>query len=189
MNHRESPHHPARRREALSCLAVLFLAPAGAAALPRPSSPKAHSITPANTTTYLPVVGAPQLRFQPKPYVAEPVQKLPDSSAPVASPGGSTSGGDFIIPKLHGAAEHAAEASPVVAADKSPAPAPSKTPAAIIQDDLRPAVRAEDVLPYFQMPGSARNPSDVTLLMPVPKAAPAPAAIPPSSATYTQTPK
>ncbi len=185
MNHRESPHHPVRRREALSCLAVLFLAPAGAAALPHLSSPKAHSTNKANTTTYLPVVGAPQLRFQSKPFVAEPVSN-PIAAAPATS---SKSGGDFIIPKLHVPAEQAAEPPPVVAADKTAAPAAAKLPPAIIQDDLRPSVRAEDFLPYFQMPGSARNPSDVTLLMPVPTAAPAPAAIPPSSATYTQTPK
>ena len=51
-----------------------------------------------------------------------------------------------------------------------PAPAvaqPSKpAPAAILPDDTRPVIRAEDFLPYFQVPG----------------------ALPPSSATYTQSP-
>jgi hypothetical protein len=59
----------------------------------------------------------------------------------------------------------------------------------MIPDDARPTIRAEDFLPYFQIPGSAQQPSDVTLLVPAARSAPAPAAIPPSSATYTQTPK
>jgi hypothetical protein len=58
-----------------------------------------------------------------------------------------------------------------------------------LPDDTRPTIRPEDFLPYFQIPGSARHPADVTLLVPVPSAAPAPASLTPSSATYTQSPK
>ena len=45
-------------------------------------------------------------------------------------------------------------------------------PPAILPDDTRPRVRAEDFLPYFRIPG-----------------VPVPAQLPPSSATYTQTPR
>lgn len=192
MNHRETPHHPARRREALGCLALMLLAPMGAKALPRPGSPKTHSPHGANPTVYLPVVGAPQLRFQPKPIVAEAPAKVAASPA-VASPATPSSpANDFIIPKLPDAKDHGTEAAAQNVVEKTPATTPppaTKPPPAIITDELRPAARAEDFLPYFQMPGSARTSRDVNLLMPAPGSAPTPAAIPPSSATYTQTPK
>ena len=142
---------------------------------------------------YLPVVGAPQLRFQPKPIVAEPAPKLAATTVTAAPATPSSPENDLITPRLPGAKDNGTDTTAQATVDKSgattPAPPATKPPPAIIPDDLRPAVRAEDFLPYFQMPGSARNLGDVTLLMPVPRSAPAPAAIPPSSATYTQTPK
>jgi hypothetical protein len=47
-----------------------------------------------------------------------------------------------------------------------------------LPDDLRQPTRPEDFLPYFQLPGPGVNPG-----------VPAPAPLPPSSATYTQTPR
>ena len=78
------------------------------------------------------------------------------------------------------------ESSPAV----NPAPEPEKSaPSAILPDEVRPQVRPEDFLPFFQVPGSATQPGDVTLVMPVPRSVPTPPALPPSSATYTQTQK
>lgn len=194
MNHRELSHPTARRREALSCLALILLVPTGAQALPRSRSPKAHLGNGANSTAYLPITGAPPLRFQSRPALPDPGHN-PVTVTPVPSaPAVALSVKD---PAISLASE---PTGPAVAplgtlpdADRngtpSPAATPGRVPPAIIPDDLRPAVRAEDFLPYFQMPGSARNPGDVTLLIPVPNTAPAPAALPPSSATYTQTPK
>ena len=51
-------------------------------------------------------------------------------------------------------------------------------PLPILPDDLRQPTRPEDFLPYFQLPGPGVNPG-----------VPAPAPLPPSSATYTQTPR
>lgn len=83
-----------------------------------------------------------------------------------------------------------APANAATPAGNEPSAPSIKTPPAILPDDLRSTVRPEDFLPYFQIPGSAQNPGDVTLLVPaLPKNAPAPATIPASSATYTQTPK
>lgn len=62
---------------------------------------------------------------------------------------------------------------------------PAKTPAAILPDDTRPKVRAEDFLPFFQFPGNTPANGDVTVVAPVPNA-PTAAPLPASSATYRQ---
>ncbi len=176
----------------MGCLAAMLLTPAGASALPRPNSANAHPSDMASPSGYLAVVGAPQLRFQTKTVVAEAVAKAPDAPVAALSKSSSSPHNDFISPKIPGTADNATEPSSVILPEKTVAttPAPAvKSPPAIIQDDLRPTARAEDFLPYFQMPGSARSSGDVTLLTPGLRSAPAPAAIPPSSATYTQTPK
>jgi hypothetical protein len=59
---------------------------------------------------------------------------------------------------------------------------PGSPPPAILPDDTRPKVRAEDFLPFFQFPGSGSNPNDVTVV-PAPAE---PGKLPPSSATYRQ---
>ncbi|WP_415908155.1 hypothetical protein [Oleiharenicola sp. Vm1] len=64
--------------------------------------------------------------------------------------------------------------------------ASGKPPATILPDDTRPKVRAEDFLPFFQFPGSAPANGDVTVVAPVPNAAPGAAPLPASSATYRQ---
>lgn len=69
-------------------------------------------------------------------------------------------------------------ASPVIA---KPVPAP------IMVDDLRPQVRAEDFLPYFQIPGS--SPAGDANAVPAARSAPGPAPLPASSAVYQQSPK
>lgn len=75
--------------------------------------------------------------------------------------------------------------------EAKPAAAPAKAPpAAILPDDTRPSVRPEDFLPYFQVPGAAKSANEVNVIMPAniftpPAAAP----LPPSSATYTQSPR
>jgi hypothetical protein len=131
---------------------------------------------------YLPVLGAPPLRFESPPPRTKPAAPVvasatvpppaPEDSAPTVTPDSA-----------------AAEPPATTDSMNPPAAAPARTPPAMIPDDARPAIRAEDFLPYFQIPGSATQPSDVTLLVPAARSAPAPAPIPPSSATYTQTPK
>jgi hypothetical protein len=192
MNHRETPHLPRSRRLALLCLAL---------ALPAVTPPGVHAQSPtltlrvvvsrnAEPTPYLLAVGAPALRFQEPAPALEPippaVSPVPTSvvnetPAPVAN---ASSPPSSVASHSADPASDTNKSSP---ADSTPPPAKAPTP--ILPDDTRPAVRPEDFLPYFQIPGSARHPEDVTLLVPAPKSAPSPAPLPPSSATYTQTPK
>jgi hypothetical protein len=198
MNHREPPHLPAGVRRALHCLSLLLLpamAPDGVHAIAR-SRPTQGGALGAGSTPYLPVAGSPPLRFQeaaPPPDLttrpaaaAPPTPALTPTESSVAQANADASRSTTI-------AEPAQSQPAAPTAEKAPAkdaPLPrAKTPPPILPDDARPAVRPEDFLPYFQIPGSAQNPSDVTLLVPAPRSAPAPAPLPPSSATYTQTPK
>lgn len=201
MNHREPPHLAAATRRALHCLSLLLLptlVPTGADALPRGHLPQegTGSQRAAKPAPYLPIVGASPLRFQE----ATPPPDLVTRPPAAAPPRPALTPTENSVAIDNAAAAHSisnpppdAEASSASVA-KPTAPAretagSAKTPPAILPDDSRPAVRPEDFLPYFQIPGAARNPGDVTLLVPAASAAPAPAPLPPSSATYTQTPK
>ncbi len=202
MNHREPPHLPAAARRALHCLSLLLLpalAPKGADALPqaRPGREGAPPQAP-KPVSYLSVVGAPPLRFEE----ALPPPDLTTRPAAAAPPQPALTATENSV-----AAENSAAARSIVAStpatptltagsatETKPAakeePVAAKPPAAILPDDARPVVKPEDFLPFFQIPGSAAKPGDVTLVAPVSATAPAPAAsIPPSSATYTQSPK
>jgi hypothetical protein len=53
----------------------------------------------------------------------------------------------------------------------------------IIPDTVRPQVQAEDFLPFFLIPGTTSKPDGQV------PAAPQPGQMPPSTATYTQTPR
>lgn len=153
--------------------------------------PRAPEPTP---TPYLAVVGAPPLRFA-EPAPPPDLTTRPPAAAPprpALTPTEETVAAENIT-----AAKSVAEGAPATtpptplaetaptAAD-TPLPAPTKVPPAILPDDNRPPVRAEDFLPFFQIPGSSRRASDVMLVAPVPPGAPTPAPLPPSSATYNQ---
>lgn len=198
MNHREPPHLTAGTRRALHCLS-LFLLPAlvpdGAHALPRSHTPAAGSDRRTDPQPYLPAMGAPLLRFQP----AAPPPDLVTRPAAAAPPMPALTPTESSVAQANAAAARsttiteATTLSPSrtpVAETTSPKPVPptTKAPTPILPDSTRPSVRPEDFLPYFQIPGSAQTPSDLTLLVPAPKTPPAPAPLPPSSATYRQTP-
>jgi hypothetical protein len=163
-------------------------------ALPR--APGAESAG-AKPPPYLPVLGVLPLRFQEPTPPPDLVTRPPAAAPP--QPALSSTENSVAADNAAALARStpvvpppAPEVAPAPVANKTPAetPAPpAKTPPAILPDEAHPAVRPEDFLPYFQIPGSAKQPGDVTLLVPAAPAAPAPATIPPSSATYTQTPK
>ncbi len=194
MNHREPPQRSAGARRAFRCLSLLLLpalAPVGAQAMPRPGPPGADTDRRAAPNPYLPAIGAPPLRFQE----ASPPPDLVTRPAAAAPPTPALTPTESSVALANAAAARSAAVSETpVSADvpptsapgpAKPATAPAKTPSAILPDSARPAVRPEDFLPYFQVPGASQNPSDVTL--PVPAAPTAPAALPNSSATYRQT--
>lgn len=197
MNHREPPLSPADTLgKRLGLLLGLLLAWASTQGQAQTRSFSISLILQqTEATPYLLATGAPPLRFQeaslplhpapsaPAPATAPAPTPTPDATTP--APSEETAPDTVVItdPAAPGTA------TPVPPANPETSTAPAKTPAPILPDDARPPIRAEDFLPYFQIPGSAKTPADVTVLVPVPKAPPAPAALPPSSATYTQSPK
>jgi len=159
-------------------------------ALPRsrPASGQSAYLPERELIPYLPIVGAPPLRFQE----VTPPADLVTRPAAAAPPVPALSLTESSVALANAAAAHsaamatrapeetpAATVKPESKVTEAPA-APAKGAPAILPDDARPQVHPEDFLPYFQIPGATRQPGDVT---PV---APAPAPLPPSSATYTQ---
>lgn len=192
MNHREPTHPPAAAGRALrnfSLLLLPILAPISADALPRVPSPVGARMP----APYLPVIGAPQLRFQEAAPPPDLVARPPAAAPP--QPALTTAENSVAVDNATAARSVTTAETPddTSAADGKAAAAPNnssaKTPAPILRDEARPQVRPEDFLPYFQIPGSARQSGDVTLFVPAPFSAPTGAPLPPSSATYTQTPK
>ncbi len=198
MNHREPPLSPAGLSKALNCL-LLVLLPATATdnafALsrirPPGSGPELHH---AGAIPYLSTVGAPPLRFRSPPPIPTPSVPLESHLPPPprdASEDVTTLPNERPTPSDSSAASNP-EINPSTGepANFQPLlPGPIKEPQPIMRDSLTPTIRAEDFLPFFQIPGAGRASADVTLLVPVAPAAPAaPASIPPSSATYRQTP-
>jgi hypothetical protein len=197
MNHREPPHLSAGTRRALRCLALLLvpaLAPGGALAVsrvrPASSGISLHGVDPA---PYLPVRGALSLRFQEEP----PPPDLTTRPAAAAPPTPALTPTETSVAQANAAAARSASVvaqepvatTPVAPVVAEPVAPPPKAAPAILPDDVRPAARPEDFLPYFQLPGSNPKSPDVTLLVPAPKTPPAPAPLPASSATYTQSPR
>jgi len=167
------------------CLVSWVLAPAAFASLATTPEPRASRAS----RPYLTVVVAAPLRFEECP--APPSLPLkreatddrarlnPTVSSTVASnpenPSKEPPPQDAALPPPGGVAATSAPTSP--SKDK-----PGPPPPAILPDDTRPKVRAEDFLPFFQFPGSGANPSDVTVA-PAPTE---PGKLPPSTATYRQ---
>lgn len=163
-------------RQALTGLAFVLvpgLAPEVTAARsrqrewPQPDSPP-----------YLIATGPPALRFRgpeapPEPEVrpvaiGPPIPGLKPGEAVVAAANLAA----VQPPMSEGELKAPAAASP--RSDRGPPPA-KKDPPSIIPDDTRSEIRAEDFIPFFQLPGSGASGPTVGL--------------PPSSATYTQTRK
>lgn len=195
MNHREPPLLPAGTRKALRCLSLL-LVPALTLDEGLAGTRLRNNLrTNADALPYLPVLGSPGLRVEEAPLpppdlvtrpaaAAPPVpaQTAEESSVAAANVDAARSA---AVPPDAPSAEPKQTTTPVAASE----PPVTKAPPPILPDSTRPVVRPEDFLPYFQIPGTARHSSDATILVPAAPGAPAPAAIPPSSATYTQSPR
>ncbi len=126
---------------------------------------------------YLGVVGPPPLRFQEP---ASTLSSLSQAQNPAASAVAALK--PEVAPPMASAVPAPKASKPSSAADSSthtagqPA-APDASEPAIIPDDMRPRVRPEEFLPFFQLPGSGASNA------PVPNQ---PAKLPPSSATYRE---
>jgi hypothetical protein len=195
MNHRVTPSPKGGFSRTLRCFSLLLLpalAPKVAHSLPRTRPLPDTERRRTNETPYLQAFGALPLRFtQPTP----PPEALTQPTA-AAPPNPAQSLTETAVAQANAAAAQSTTPSlpePSLLPDASIAPAkptPDKAgPTPILPDDTRPAPRHEEALPYFLAPGAGRGPGQVNVIVPVPiTQSPAPA-IPPSSATYTQSPR
>jgi len=190
MNYREPTHALRRWRKAWHCLslALTTAAPVGLQSQPQPR-PFIRTTKPVTEPApYLRVTGAPALRFQE----AAPPPDLVARPAAGASPTPALTPTESSVALANAAAAASAEpaaTSPTSTAPATPEKPAGKTPAPILRDDVRPTVRPEDFLPYFQVPGAAQLPGEATPFVPAPRSAPTPATLPPSAATYPQPPR
>ncbi len=176
-------------RRALHCLSFLLLpallpesmlsgARARAAVGGRPDRRDAES------APYLPSLGAPPLRFR-EGADARDYASSPPAAAP---PSPHLTRTESSVAQANQSAAHASLASAEAAAKDAKADDPSNpktTPVSILPDTVRPQVQAEDFLPFFLVPEAAPGAGTP----PVPRDPSKPAPLPPSTATYTQTPK
>ena len=141
----------------LACLLLPGIAPESTAARARQRELRTPLPLP-----YLVATGPPALRFQALQVPPEPVLRPVAKGPPVPGP---TAEETVVAVANTEAVQRPRDNGPP---QPGPVVQPSKpAPKAILPDDTRPAIRAEEFLPYFQVPG----------------------ALPPSSATYTQTPR
>ncbi len=193
MNHREPPHLPVGVRRALRCLSLLLvptLTLDQGVAGPRLRSAQRIGTEP---IPYLPILGSPSLRIEEAPppdLVTRPPAAAPPVPAltPLETSVAAANSDAARTIATRGDLPESARSSATGTAEAPKAS--ERTPAAILPDSTRTVIHPEDFLPYFQIPaaGSVRNSADVRVIAPMPDNAPAPA-IPPSSATYTQTPR
>ena len=176
------------------CVAMLLLPlldPIHACATGRMrSSSQSRTDWPEESAPYLLAVGAPPLRFQELPPPPDLSIVRPAVAPPslLATPASETSHQDVIVPvseplAARAPAETKIETKETALPPKKPGPAP------ILPDETRPPIRAEDFLPFFEIPGSRRGPAEVSVSVPVPPSVPSGPPLTPSSATYTQTPR
>jgi hypothetical protein len=189
MNHREPPQVPQGMRRDGHFLTLLLIAAAtGTAPLLAHAGLELYIVQTGSVTPpsgYLPLHGAPPLRFATLIVPATPAAALSASEPSKAAMSATTPAGtashtsDVMLP--HTLAAHPADTTPAASSPDKPAPL------SILPDEMRPQVRPEDFLPFFQIPGTHGNP-DVTVVVPI-QGQPAQPAPQTSSATYLQTDK
>lgn len=185
MNHRDPTSVPSGAGRAIPCLALLLLPwVACDRGWARPVVPNGPPL--AEPTPYLATIGSPALRFAEALPPPDLVTRPPAAAPPQPADAAATPKPD-VIPFTPAVTESSAAATPD-AVRQNPAPeSVAGTPLPILPDELKPHVRAEDFLPYFEIP--AANPGDPNVIVPVPRVPATPAPLPPSSATYTQSPR
>jgi hypothetical protein len=141
------------------------------------------------TRPYLHVIGAPPLRFQELAPPPDLSARPPAAAPPVPSTKATTDIIRLPVTELPASASTAAPAVPVKSEDlhaNSPAAnaGTATTPPAILPDEVGRKIRPEDLLPFFQFPGSSARIDGGNVAGP--QAPPSPGMLPPSSATYKQ---
>lgn len=172
-------------------LATLLAAPIpGFAALQIPKRPAATEPSPSEShqqqtptrfrgaRTYLAMVGPSALTFAETaaPLPPEPVMPAPPKPKPEPTKTPANGNHSANLPPDPSTLKPATETTEPTAKPDDNGPKPIN----ILPDDTRREIRPEDVLPYFQFPGAADNNAPTVIINP------APAAAPPSTATYRQ---
>lgn len=193
MNHSKPPHAPSGLRGAghwLFLLLLATLATEGSEGRTRPRSAGSQRDA-LDQSSYLPAIGACPLRFAAEP----PPPDLSLRQSPAAGPKNpDPTVADFTPaeppPEIVTKETEEVAATPVQAETKPSDVVPAKpAPSPVLRDELRPRIRPDDFLPFFQVPGSLNGRGEVIFSVPAPALPAAPAPLPASSATYTQTPK
>jgi hypothetical protein len=183
MNFREPPQATMGARKAIRCLTLLLLSSLLPKSMLGGLTVRIVIGGPSGTgesSPYLSVPGCPPLRFREP----EPPADFASHPAAAAPPQPHLTQAELSVGTANAAA---AQTTPQMAAHDASAvenkadgaPPASSAPISILPDTVRPQVQAEDFLPFFVIPESARSASSV----PVP---PEPGKLPPSSATYTE---
>jgi hypothetical protein len=193
VNQHKPPPCSGGLRQTLHCLAMLFLSGLVPESTLAESRQRLGIRAPGDWRTskgepYLAVIGAPGLRFREP----EPEPALPPVAVGPPVPGLNAAEAAVAVANVSALRVPATEeAGPVRVTAPPHEPAPKETaksvPPAILPDDTRPRVRAEDFLPFFQIPGTIQT--GEAPVVPGARGAPGPAPLPPSAATYTQSPR
>lgn len=146
-------------------------------------------VTPADpvpecSQPYLPSLGPSGLRFsdplpQPMAAVSSAAAPLLPLPAPTETSVAVANAVAAVVPP---SSKPAHVSAPTAEGSPDDPPAPSSASISILPDTVRPQVQAEDFLPFFVIPDAVK-PSSTP---PVPSE---PGKLPPSTATYTQTPR
>jgi hypothetical protein len=171
------------RRRGCGLYFAVCVFPGSALCLPSSSSSMAGH---GDSRPYLLVIGPPALRFREAIVPQPDLSTRPPAGGPPHHPFSELSAGLPAATKAEAASpgQKGASSAPAAqdASGQKATPDTGPTPSPILPDDVRPKVRPEDFLPFFQFPGSRPNPEDVSSV----PTAPAPGMQPPSSATYKQ---
>ena len=179
MNHREPPQVPQGMLRGRQFLLLLLVA-----AVQEMGLLSAHAGTLFSAPRgYLTSRGAPPLRFAEVTLPDRPVAQLASVGAPKA---GTSQAAVTNHPSDQPASADVSLRPPSSTGTTVIVASPDKAgPLPILPDEVRPQIRPEDVLPYFQIPGSGRNPA-MTVLVPAPLGQPSQPPPQTSSATYLQ---
>jgi hypothetical protein len=179
----------------LRCLSFLVLPVLASEASPRSRLKELRLPASAPATgapSYLPVVGPPPLRFAQVPPPPDLSTRPPSAAPPLPAVAAE------IAATNAASAKSAAPAPPGVTAapppceasegsrgttPAAPKPPPAKEPDVLIPDDTKREIRPEEILPFFQFPGSGNT---TTIVLPAVPSDAAPTRLPVSSAVYHQ---
>jgi hypothetical protein len=181
MNLREPTQASLGARKALRCLTLLLMS------MPLPKGMLAGISVriqlgtqgggPGGSSPYLVAEGSPPLCFRE----ADPPPEMATKAAAGAPPEPHLTQEESSVGKANAAASKAIPAKPGNddAAEADGAQPQSNAPISILPDTVRPQLQAQDFLPFFVIPDSAKS----TPAVPVPSE---PGKLPPSNATYTE---